>query len=65
MAFAGVALHVAYEGGAQDIGVSAETRITQVEVGDESLLKPGVRVNGAAREAAGGVPRVEFLNVTP
>ncbi len=62
---AGLVLHVAYEGGAQDIAVSARTQITQVVVGDTSLLKPGVRVNGAAREAPDGRAVVQFLNVVP
>jgi hypothetical protein len=62
---AGVVLHVAYEGGAQDIAVSPETQITQVMAGNASLLEPGVRVNGAAREAADGTARVQFLNIVP
>lgn len=46
-----VVLHVTYKGGAQDIEVSKDTQITQVAVGDTSLLTPGTKVNGAAREA--------------
>ena len=62
---AGVTLHVSYQGGAQDILVTDKTQITQVGVGDTSLLKPGVHVNGAARKGADGTARVQFLNVVP
>jgi hypothetical protein len=60
----GAVLHVTYQGGAQDIEVSKDTQITQVAVRDTSLLKPGTKVNGAAREADGKAA-VLFLNVTP
>jgi hypothetical protein len=62
---AGVVLHVAYQGGAQDIAVSPETQITQVMAGNASLLEPGVHVNGAARESPDGTARVQFLNIVP
>ncbi|HEU4620499.1 MAG TPA: hypothetical protein VFV10_20865 [Gammaproteobacteria bacterium] len=61
---AGVVLHVTYQGGAQDIEVTKETQITQISVGDASLLKRGAKVSGAARETDGAL-RVQFLNVTP
>lgn len=61
----GVTLHVSYDGGAQDILVTGETQITQVGVGDTSLLEPGVHVNGAARKGPDGTARVQFLNVVP
>ncbi len=62
---AGAVLHIAYQGGAQDIAVTPKTQITQVVTGDASLLKPGVRVNGAARKEPGGAERVQFLNIVP
>jgi hypothetical protein len=61
---AGVVLHVAYQGGAQDIEVTPETQITQIMTADVSLLKPGVRVNGAARQADGSL-QVQILNISP
>jgi hypothetical protein len=61
----GAVLHVSYKGGAQDILVTDKTQITQVAVGNASLLKPGVRVNGAARKEPGGAARVQFLNIVP
>jgi hypothetical protein len=62
---AGTVLHVSYAGGAQDIAVTAKTQLTQVGIGNASLLKPGVRVNGAARKAPDGTLSVQFLNIVP
>ena len=61
----GALLHVSYQGGAQDILVTDKTQITQVAIGNTSLLKPGVRVNGAARKESDGTARVQFLNIAP
>jgi hypothetical protein len=62
---AGVTLRVSYKGGAQSIAVSPRTRITLIQAGDASWLKPGVRVTGAARAEADGTELVQFLNVGP
>ncbi len=60
-----VTLRVAYKGGAQSIEVSPRTAITLIGTGDPSLLKPGVKVAGAARVQSDGTALVQFLNVGP
>ncbi len=60
-----VTLKVSYKGGAQSIEVSPRTSITLIGAGDASLLKPGVKVAGAARAQADGTALVQFLNVGP
>lgn len=60
----GVTLRVSYKGGAQSIEVSPRTTVTRIEAGDASLIKPGVRVAGAARTEADGTAIVQFLTLT-
>ncbi len=60
---AGVTLRVSYKGGAQSIEVSPRTSITVIEAGDASLVKPGVKVSGAARTEADGTALVQFLTL--
>jgi hypothetical protein len=60
----GVTLRVSYKGGAQSIEVSPRTSITRIEAGDASLVKPGVRVAGAAQTEADGTALVQFLTIT-
>ncbi|HEX5420314.1 MAG TPA: hypothetical protein VFY39_09965 [Gammaproteobacteria bacterium] len=62
---AGVVLHVAYKGGAQDIEVSPKTQVTQIVPLDQSDLKPGMKVTGAARKAPDGTAEVQILSVAP
>lgn len=62
---AGTVLHITYKGGAQNIEVSPETHITVIEQGSASLLKPGVKVMGAARHASDGTDVVQMLAVQP
>lgn len=62
---AGTVLHITYKGGAQNIEVSPVTHIMIIEQGDASLLKPGAKVMGAARQASDGTDLVQMLNVAP
>lgn len=62
---AGTVLHITYKGGAQSIEVSPQTHITVIESGTESLVKPGVKVRGAARHESDGTDVVQMLAVQP
>lgn len=62
---ASATLKVTYKGGEQTIQVGPDTHITRIDAGTPSMLKPGVKVMGAARPAAGGAAQVAFLSLTP
>ena len=61
----GVVLKVSYKGGTQQIGVSPVTHITVIARGSAALLRPGVKVMGAARAAPDGTELVQFLSIAP
>ncbi len=61
----GTTLEVTYQGGRQTIQVGPDTQITRIEAGTPAMLKPGVKVMGAAQPAADGSGQVAFLSLTP
>ncbi|HEY6453762.1 MAG TPA: hypothetical protein VIY90_00620 [Steroidobacteraceae bacterium] len=60
-------IKVTYKGGQQSIHVGADAEITQINAGTPAMVKPGVKVMGAARPAADGAgpAQVVFLSITP
>ena len=58
-------LNVTYKGGQQTIKVGPDTDVTRIEAGTAAMLKPGVKVMGAARPAADGSSQVAFLSLMP
>jgi hypothetical protein len=58
-------IKVTYKGGEQSIHVGPDADITKIDAGTPAMLKPGVKVNGAARPAASGTAEVVFLSITP
>jgi|HubBroStandDraft_1064217.scaffolds.fasta_scaffold17407_4 hypothetical protein len=58
-------IKVTYQGGAQTIEVGPDTDITKIDAGTPAMLKPGVKVTGAAKPAADGSAEVVFLSLTP
>jgi hypothetical protein len=62
---AGTTLHVTYKGGQQTIQVGPDTQITKIAAGTPAMVKPGVKVMGAAKPAADGTAQVGFLSLTP
>jgi hypothetical protein len=57
-------IDVTYKGGQQRIQVGADTDITQIDAGTPAMVKPGVKVTGAARPAADGTAQVVFLSLS-
>jgi hypothetical protein len=62
---ASATIKVTYKGGQQSIQVGPDASITKIEAGTPAMLKPGVKVNGAAKPAADGTAEVVFLSLTP
>jgi hypothetical protein len=62
---ASATIKVTYKGGEQSIHVGPDADITKIDAGTPAMLKPGVKVNGAARPAASGAAEVVFLSITP
>jgi hypothetical protein len=58
-------INVTYKGGQQSIQVGPDTDITKIDAGTPAMVKPGAKVTGAARPAAGGPAQVVFLSITP
>jgi hypothetical protein len=61
---ASAVITVAYKGGEQSIRVGADTDITQINAGTAAMVKPGVKVMGAAKPAADGSAQVVFLSLS-
>jgi hypothetical protein len=61
---ASAVITVAYQGGEQSIHVGADTDITQIDAGTPAMVKPGVKVMGAAKPAADGSAQVVFLSLS-
>lgn len=61
---ASAVITVSYKGGQQSIHVSAETDITKIDAGTPAMVKPGVKVMGAAKPAADGTAQVVFLSLS-
>jgi hypothetical protein len=62
---ASATLNVTYKGGQQTIQVGPDTDITRIDAGTAAMLKPGIKVMGAAKPAADGTTQVAFLSLTP
>ncbi|HTY92828.1 MAG TPA: hypothetical protein VMC02_03000 [Steroidobacteraceae bacterium] len=60
-----VTLRVAYKGGEQAIAVGPDATVTRIGAGTPDMIKPGVKVTGAARAAPDGSAQVVFLSLTP
>ena len=58
-------IKVTYKGGEQTIHVGPDANITRIRAGTPAMVKPGVKVNGAARPAAHGGAQVVFLSLSP
>jgi hypothetical protein len=62
---ASATIKVTYQGGQQSIQVGPDASITRIDAGTPAMVKPGVKVNGAAKPAADGSAQVVFLSLTP
>jgi hypothetical protein len=62
---ASAAIKVAYKGGEQSIEVGPDADITRIDAGTPAMVKPGVKVMGAAKPAGDGAAQVVFLSITP
>ena len=62
---ASATLNVTYKGGQQTIQVGPDTQITKIDAGTPAMVKPGVKVMGAAKPGADGTAQVGFLSLTP
>ncbi|HEY1589037.1 MAG TPA: hypothetical protein VGG00_04805, partial [Rhodanobacter sp.] len=62
---ASATIKVTYKGGEQSIHVGADTDITKIDAGSPAMVKPGVKVTGAAKPGANGSAEVVFLSITP
>jgi hypothetical protein len=62
---ASATLNVTYKGGQQTIQVGPDADITKIDAGTPAMLKPGVKVAGAAKPADDGSAQVVFLSITP
>ena len=58
-------IKVTYKGGQQSIQVGPDASITKIDAGTPAMVKPGVKVTGAARPAGAGPAQVVFLSITP
>jgi hypothetical protein len=58
-------IKVTYKGGQQSIQVGPDADITKIDAGTAAMVKPGVKVTGAARPAPAGPAQVVFLSITP
>jgi hypothetical protein len=61
---ASAVINVTYKGGQQSIQVGADTDITKIDAGTPAMVKPGVKVMGAAKPAADGSAQVVFLSLS-
>jgi hypothetical protein len=62
---ASATINVTYKGGQQSILVGPDADITRIDAGTPAMVKPGVKVTGAAKPAADGSAQVVFLSLTP
>jgi hypothetical protein len=62
---ASATINVTYKGGQQSIQVGPDADITKIDAGTPAMVKPGVKVTGAARPATAGSAQVVFLSITP
>jgi hypothetical protein len=62
---ASATIKVTYKGGEQSILVGTDADITKIDSGTPAMVKPGVKVTGAARPASDGTAQVVFLSLTP
>lgn len=62
---ASATINVTYKGGQQSIQVGPDADITRIEPGTAAMVRPGVKVTGAARPAGAGPAQVVFLSITP
>ncbi len=62
---ASASIIVTYKGGQQSIQVGADADITRIGAGTPAMLKPGVKVTGAAKPGSDGGAEVVFLSLTP
>ena len=62
---ASATINVTYKGGQQSIQVGPDADITKIDAGTSAMVKPGVKVSGAAKPAATGPAQVVFLSITP
>ena len=62
---ASTAINVTYKGGQQSIQVGPDADITRINAGTPAMVKPGAKVNGAAKPAADGSAQVVFLSLMP
>jgi hypothetical protein len=61
---ASAVINVTYKGGQQSIHVGADADITKIDAGTPAMVKPGVKVMGAAKPAADGSAQVVFLSLS-
>jgi hypothetical protein len=62
---AAATINVTYKGGQQSIQVGPDADITRIDAGTPAMVKPGAKVNGAAKPAADGSAQVVFLSLMP
>lgn len=62
---ASATIKVTYKGGRQSIHVGPDAQITRIAAGTPDMVKPGVKVMGAAKPGADGSGQVVFLSLTP
>ncbi len=58
-------INVTYKEGQQSILVGPDATITRIDSGTAAMIKPGVKVTGAAKPAADGSAQIVFLSLTP
>jgi hypothetical protein len=61
---ASAVITVTYKGGEQSIHVGMDTDITKIDAGTPAMVKPGVKVMGAAKPGADGSAQVVFLSLS-
>jgi hypothetical protein len=61
---ASAVINVTYKGGQQSIQVGPDADITKIDAGTPAMVKPGVKVMGAAKPAADGSAQVVFLSLS-
>jgi hypothetical protein len=61
---ASAVINVTYKGGQQSIQVGPDADITKIDAGTAAMLKPGVKVTGAARPGTEGTAQVVFLSLS-
>ncbi|HEY1898303.1 MAG TPA: hypothetical protein VGG49_00750 [Steroidobacteraceae bacterium] len=58
-------IKVSYKGGQQTIHVGPDAQITKIDAGTPAMIKPGVKVTGAAKPGSDGSAQVVFLSLNP